>query len=170
MATQAAPARTRAIELSPTRPTPLTPTVRPRARFRRRLRSVRLPACRPHQRARPAEPAPGSTTITWSSANATAVSVSGTGLTSSAASGSQAVSGLPAGTHTCTVTAQGTGGPVTQTATFTVGPPPNTAPTISWNTTPGTVASGQSYTVSAHGHDPDGNHHGGEPVWRNGVP
>jgi hypothetical protein len=113
--------------------------------------------------------APGATTITWSSANATAVSVSGNGLTSSAASGSQGVSGLPSGTHTYTVTAQGAGGPVTQTATFTVGPPANTAPTISWNTTPGTVASGQSYTISAHGHDADGNLTEVN-VWRNGVP
>ncbi len=112
--------------------------------------------------------APASTTISWSSANATAVSVSGNGLTSSATSGSQTVSGLPVGTHTYTVTAQGAGGPVTQSATFTVGPPANTPPTISWNTTPGTVASGQSYTVSAHGHDPDGNLTEVN-VWRNGV-
>ena len=111
---------------------------------------------------------PGSTTISWSSSNATAVSVSGNGLTSSATSGTQAVSGLPVGTHTYTVTAQGAGGPVTQSATFTVGPAANTPPTISWNTTPGTVASGQSYTISAHGHDPDGNLTEVN-VWRNGV-
>ena len=113
--------------------------------------------------------APGSTTISWSSLNASAVSVTGTGLTSSAPSGSQTVSGLPAGTHTYAVTAQGAGGPVTQTVTFTVSPPANLAPTISWNTTPGTVASGQSYTVSAHGHDPDGNLTEVN-VWRNGAP
>jgi hypothetical protein len=111
--------------------------------------------------------APGSVTVTWSSTNATAVSVTGTGVAGSSASGSQVVSGLPAGTHTYTVTAQGAGGPVTQTATFTVDPPANTAPTISWNTTPGTVASGQSYTISAHGHDADGNLTEVN-VWRNG--
>jgi hypothetical protein len=33
----------------------------------------------------------------------------------------------------------------------------NQAPSIAWNTTSGTVANGQSYTVSAHGHDGDGN-------------
>jgi hypothetical protein len=78
-------------------------------------------------------------------------------VASSSASGSQVVAGLPAGAHTFTITAQGPGGPVTQTATVTVNPPANTAPTIAWTATPGTVASGQSYTISAHGHDADGN-------------
>ncbi len=113
--------------------------------------------------------APGSATITWSSANATAVAVSGSGVGSSATSGSQAVNGLPAGTYTYTITAQGSGGPATQSATFTVTPPANNAPTIAWNATPGSVASGQSYTVSAHGHDADGNLTEVN-VWKNGVP
>ncbi|MFA5263736.1 MAG: hypothetical protein WC378_07900 [Opitutaceae bacterium] len=55
---------------------------------------------------------------------------------------------------------------ITQTVTVS---PPNHAPTISWNTTPGTVASGQSYTISAHGHDQDGNLTQVN-VWRNGSP
>ena len=46
---------------------------------------------------------------------------------------------------------------------------PNNPPTISWNSTPGIVASGQSYTVSAHGHDPDGNLTQVN-VWKNGLP
>ncbi|MEO5958434.1 MAG: hypothetical protein ABIR80_04920, partial [Opitutaceae bacterium] len=44
----------------------------------------------------------------------------------------------------------------------------NRAPTIAWNTTPGTVASGQSYTVSAHGNDADGNLTQVK-VWKAGV-
>jgi hypothetical protein len=98
--------------------------------------------------------APGSVTVSWSSANATAVSVAGTGVASSSSSGSQAVGGLPAGSHTYTITAQGPGGPVTQSVTVTVNPPANTAPTIAWTSTPGTVASDQSYTISAHGTTP----------------
>ncbi|MFZ5497018.1 MAG: InlB B-repeat-containing protein [Verrucomicrobiota bacterium] len=47
--------------------------------------------------------------------------------------------------------------------------PANRAPTIAWNTTPGTVASGQGYTVSAHGHDDDGNLTQVN-VWKNGQP
>ena len=112
---------------------------------------------------------PGATTITWSSNNASSVLVSGNGLNSSATSGSQMVSGLPAGTYTYTITAQGTGGPVTQTATFTVNAPANNTPTISWNTTPGSVANGQNYTVSARGHDADGNLTQVN-VWKNGAP
>lgn len=113
--------------------------------------------------------APGSTTISWSTSNATSVSVSGNGVSSAATSGSQTVSGLPVGTYTYTITAQGWGGPATNTATFTVNTPANNAPTIAWNTAPGTVASGQSYTISAHGHDADGNLTNVN-VWRNGVP
>ena len=113
--------------------------------------------------------APGAATIFWSSTNATSVSVSGTGLTSTSPSGSQSVSGLAAGTYTYTITAQGPNGPATQSATVTVTAVPNGAPTIAWNTTPGTVASGQSYTISAHGHDADGNLTNVN-VWKDGVP
>ncbi|HVU32669.1 MAG TPA: MBG domain-containing protein [Opitutaceae bacterium] len=71
---------------------------------------------------------PGSTTISWSSTNASSVSVSGPGMnTSTAGSGSQLVTGLSAGVYTYTITAQGNGGPVTRTATFSV----NAAPTVS---------------------------------------
>lgn len=64
--------------------------------------------------------APGSTTLTWSAGDATVVSVSGPGLASTATSGTQVVSGLPAGTHTFTLVAQGNGGPITRTATVVV--------------------------------------------------
>lgn len=45
----------------------------------------------------------------------------------------------------------------------------NPAPTVAWTDPPGTVASGQTYTISAHGHDA-----GGDlalvNVWKNGAP
>ncbi len=113
--------------------------------------------------------APGSTAITWSSANATSVSVSGSGLTSTAANGSQIISGLAAGTYSYTITAQGPNGPATQSATFTVSAAANAAPTIVWTSTPGSVASGQSYTISAHGQDADGNLTQVN-VWKAGAP
>jgi hypothetical protein len=46
---------------------------------------------------------------------------------------------------------------------------PNQAPTIIWTGTPGTVASGQGYTVSAHGHDDDGNLTA-VSIWKNSQP
>ncbi len=64
--------------------------------------------------------APGTATIAWTSANASSVAVNGPGLNSAATSGSQLASGLPVGTHTFTITAQGNGGPVTQSASVTV--------------------------------------------------
>lgn len=47
--------------------------------------------------------------------------------------------------------------------------PPNSAPTIAWNSAPTPVGSGQSYTVSAHGHDDDGNLTQVN-IWKNGQP
>jgi uncharacterized repeat protein (TIGR02543 family) len=67
---------------------------------------------------------PGTTLISWTTANATAVSVSGPGLSSAAVSGTQSIGGLVAGTHTFTITAQGPGGPVTQSATVTINAAP----------------------------------------------
>jgi hypothetical protein len=78
------------------------------------------------------------------------------------------------GPQTFTFTAQAvdangaTSATISQTVTVNA-PPVNHAPTISWNTTPGTVASGQSYTVSAHGHDQDGNLTQVN-VWKNSQP
>lgn len=46
--------------------------------------------------------------------------------------------------------------------------PANQAPTISWTSTPGTVASGQSYSVAAHAHDDDGNL-SRVRMWKNGA-
>jgi len=49
------------------------------------------------------------------------------------------------------------------------GPPPNRAPSIAWVSTLGSAASGQTYTVFAHGHDDDGNL-AQVNVWKNGQP
>ena len=105
--------------------------------------------------------APGTATITWSSANASAVVASGPGLNSSAPNGTQSVSGLPVGVHTFTVTAQGNGGPVTRSATVIVAAPPTVSASISATVTsaiaPGTAtvvwtsADATSVTVSGNG-------------------
>ncbi|MSU66015.1 MAG: hypothetical protein EXS38_07950 [Opitutus sp.] len=89
---------------------------------------------------------------------------------SAAGPGSYSASFASAGTYTWIVDAQDTEG-ATGSASITVSvtAPANHAPTISWNTTPGTVASGVSYTVSAHGHDQDGNLTQVK-VWKNGSP
>lgn len=47
--------------------------------------------------------------------------------------------------------------------------PPNRAPTIAWNSPPGSAADGAGYYVSAHGHDDDGNL-AQVNVWKNGQP
>ena len=92
--------------------------------------------------------------------------------------GTDSDSGNPStdtGPQTITYTAQAvdsngaTSATISQTVTVSAPPPVNHAPTIAWTSTPGTVASGQSYTVSAHGHDQDGNLTQVN-VWRNGSP
>lgn len=45
----------------------------------------------------------------------------------------------------------------------------NAAPVITWNLAPATAANGQSYTISAHGHDADGDLTQVN-VWKNGQP
>lgn len=89
---------------------------------------------------------PGSTTVAWSSANASSVLVSGSGLNSTAATGSQIVSGLAAGTYDYTISAQGNGGPITQTATFTV----NAAATVgaSISASPAAISEPGSTTIT----------------------
>lgn len=92
---------------------------------------------------------PLSTMITWSTANATSVSVSGPSLNSTAASGTQNVSALAAGTHTFTLTAQGSGGPITSTATVTVSPPtPTVTGSISASPTTATAPGATTLTWS----------------------
>lgn len=45
----------------------------------------------------------------------------------------------------------------------------NSPPTIAWNVAPASVGNGQPYTISAHGHDDDGDL-AQVNVWKNGVP
>jgi|CXWL01.1.fsa_nt_gi hypothetical protein len=47
--------------------------------------------------------------------------------------------------------------------------PSNSAPAASWTSNPASVGSGQSYTISAHGHDDDGNLTQLQ-IWKNGQP
>ncbi|MDP3069636.1 MAG: hypothetical protein Q8N18_05075 [Opitutaceae bacterium] len=110
--------------------------------------------------------APGATTISWSTANATSVSVTGPSVSSTVANGSQTVSGLAAGTYTYTLTAQGTGGPLTRTTTFTVSAPgpsvtgnisisPTTmnvggTATLTWSTTNATAVKVTGFSITGN--------------------
>ena len=82
-----------------------------------------------------------SSTLTWSTTNATSVSIDN-GVGSKPASGTANVS--PATTTTYTLTATGPGGTTTKTATVTVNQPP---PTISFSASPSTIGSGQSSSL-----------------------
>jgi uncharacterized repeat protein (TIGR02543 family) len=68
----------------------------------------------------------GTTTISWMTNDATAVTVSGPGVSSVLANGSAVATGLAAGTHTYTLTAQGNGGPITRTVSVIVTAAPPT--------------------------------------------
>jgi PKD repeat protein len=82
-----------------------------------------------------------SSTLTWTSSNATSISIDN-GVGSQSLNGSVGVT--PASTTTYTLTATGPGGTTTKTATVTVTQP---APTISFSATPNNIASGQSSTL-----------------------
>jgi len=87
----------------------------------------------------------GSSTLTWSSTNATSCAASGDWSGNKAVSGSQVMSNLTANKHyvlTCT----GTGGSANDDANVTVGPPP--APTVDLNASPTNVAYGATTTLS----------------------
>ena len=90
--------------------------------------------------------APGATSIAWSTANATSVSVNGPGLASAAPSGTQTIGGLAAGTYTYTLTAQGVGGPITRTMTVTISPGASVAGAIS--VTPTSMNAGGTATLT----------------------
>ncbi|MDR1281719.1 MAG: InlB B-repeat-containing protein [Opitutaceae bacterium] len=98
--------------------------------------------------------APLATTLMWGTSNAASVSVSGPGMTTSTdASGSQTVTGLAAGTHTYTVTAQSQTSAtlswsVTGASTLTlVLPGGSTVPVTGETSYPATVAG--NYTLKA---------------------
>ena len=95
--------------------------------------------------ASPASITPGTaSTLTWSSANATAVSIN-QGIGTVAASGTRSVS--PAATTTYTVTATNAAGSVTASATVTVTAAP-TLPTVTLSASPATITSGASSTLT----------------------
>lgn len=82
-----------------------------------------------------------SSTLTWSTTNATSVSIDN-GVGSKPVSGTASVS--PTTTTTYTLTATGAGGTTTKTATVTIVQPP---PTISFSATPNNIAPGQTSTL-----------------------
>jgi hypothetical protein len=86
-----------------------------------------------------------SSTLTWSTTNATSVSIDN-GVGSKPASGTANVS--PTTTTTYTLTATGAGGTITRSATVTVSAPPPSAPTIT-SITPshGSAAGGNTVTI-----------------------
>lgn len=86
------------------------------------------------------------------------------------------ITGVPAGNYTLRfyefrTDAQMTMNTTVWTMTYSTGGAPAAAstPTIAWTATPGSAGSGQSYTVSAHGHDDDGDLTQVN-VWKNGQP
>jgi hypothetical protein len=99
--------------------------------------------------------APGSTIVTWSSTNATAVAVTGPGLNASTPNGSQVIGALPTGTHVFSLTAQGNGGPITRRILLSVTDPATFALTTAATaggtvTAGGTYAAGTVVTISAN--------------------
>lgn len=97
--------------------------------------------------ANPAQVAQGGTsTLTWSSTNATTCTASGGWSGSKATSGSQVTAALSQ-TTTYTLTCTGAGGSTSKDATVTV-TPSTPAPTLNLAATPATVAQGGSATLS----------------------
>ena len=89
----------------------------------------------------------GSSVLTWSSTNATAVSIDqGVGAVTPLASGSVTVK--PTQTTTYTITATGAGGSVTATATVTVTATPPPVPTVTLTATPATIPANGSTTLA----------------------
>jgi hypothetical protein len=84
-----------------------------------------------------------SSTLTWTSTNATACSID-QGIGAVNTSGSTTLS--PTTTTTYTITATGAGGTATASATITVGPPP--APTVSLSANPASIQPGGSATLT----------------------
>jgi hypothetical protein len=89
-----------------------------------------------------------SSTLTWSSTDATSCTASGAWSGAKATSGSQVVS--PAATASYTITCNGAGGSANNSATVTVNPAPpaTTAPTVTLNASPSTINKGDSATLA----------------------
>lgn len=87
-----------------------------------------------------------STTLTWSSTNATTCVASNAWSGTKTTNGMQTLEALTS-TGTYTLTCSGAGGSVVQSVTVTV-PPQSTMPTLIFNATPSTVANNGSTTLS----------------------
>ncbi len=88
----------------------------------------------------------GSTTLSWTSSNATACTASGAWSGSRATSGSQSVGSLTANS-TFTLTCTGAGGSANDSATVTV-TASTPAPTVTLNANPATIQSGANSTLT----------------------
>lgn len=88
----------------------------------------------------------GSSTLTWSSANATSCTASGAWSGSQKTSGTITETPSAAGTDTYTLTCTGAGGSGSGSATVTVGAPP--APTVTIAVSPATITLGASATLT----------------------
>lgn len=89
-----------------------------------------------------------SSTLTWSSTDATSCTASGAWAGTKATSGSQSVTPAATGSGTYTLTCTGAGGSGTGAATVTVGPAPPPPPTVTISATPATIAPGGSSSLS----------------------
>ena len=87
-----------------------------------------------------------SSTLTWSSTDATSCSASGAWSGAKATSGSQSVT--PGSSASYTITCTGAGGSANDSATVTVIPAPVPAPTATLNASPATIDEGQSSTLT----------------------
>lgn len=87
-----------------------------------------------------------SSTLTWSSTNATACTASGNWSGAQTVSGSETLTPQANGTDTYTLTCAGGGGSGAGTATLTVTAPP--APTVTLSISPASVALGQGATLT----------------------
>ena len=89
-----------------------------------------------------------SSTLTWSSTNATACTASGAWAGNKAINGNEAVTPAATGSASYTLTCTGTGGSGNATATVTVNPVGAPAPTVTISASPTTITLGASSTLT----------------------
>lgn len=90
----------------------------------------------------------GSSTLTWSSSDATACTASGDWSGARAVSGNTAITPITTGTARYILSCTGGGGTASATATVTVNPVPPAAPTVTLAITPASLTAGASATLS----------------------
>jgi hypothetical protein len=89
-----------------------------------------------------------STTLTWSSSDATSCTANGAWTGAQKTSGSATVSPTAAGSSTYTLTCMGAGGSVSASAVLTASPVSPAAPTVTLSVKPTAIAVGQSATLN----------------------